>query len=83
MYPVSKVPISNLTLVFERFDPQISEIWAFVTKKYQFSNLNEILSVSYVESADFKSDFCFQKFWNFITSLMRLNYFIFWFYLLN
>ena len=38
------------------------QIWAFWFKKYQLSNFNEVLSVSYIESADFKSDICFRKF---------------------
>ena len=52
-------------------------------QKYQLSNLYEILPVSYFEGADFRSDFRIQKLWNFITSLVKINYFAFWFYLLN
>ena len=57
------------------------QIWAFWAKKYQLSNLNEILHVSYVEGADFKSEFGFQKFWNFITSLIKINHLFLWFQL--
>ena len=38
------------------------QIWAFWVKNYQLSNFNEILSVSYIEGADFKSHICFRKF---------------------
>ena len=38
------------------------QIWAFWVKKYQLSNLNEILHVLDFEGADFKSDICFRKF---------------------
>ena len=38
------------------------QIWAFCVKKYQLSNLNEILHVLDFEGADFKSDICFRKF---------------------
>ena len=39
-----------------------SQIWKFWAKKYQLFNLGEILPVSYLESADFKSGFLFPKF---------------------
>ena len=45
MYPFSNMLIPNLTLVLENFE----------SKKYQLSNLNEILPVPYFEGADFKS----------------------------
>ena len=60
-----------------------AQIWAFWLKKYQLSNLNKILPVPYFEGADFKSDIVFQKFWNFITFLINISYFVFWLYLLN
>ena len=82
IYPISKMQISNLILVFENVSPN-AQIWAFWTKTYQLSNVNEILYVSYFEGADFKSYFRIRKFCNFITSLIKINYFIFWFYLLN
>ena len=39
------------------------QIWAFWIKKYQLSNLNEILPVPYSEGANFKSSIGFWKFW--------------------
>ena len=60
-----------------------AQIWGFCAKKYQLSNLNEILFAPYFEGTDFKSDIGFPKFWNFITFLIKINYFVFWFYLLN
>ena len=60
-----------------------AQVWAFCAKNYYFSNLNEILLISYFEGADFKSDFGFRKFWNFITSFIKINYFVFWFCLLT
>ena len=82
MYPILKVLISNLTLVSKFLSPN-PQIWAFWAKKYQLFHLNEILSVFNLEGADFKSDFRFQKFWNFITFLIRINYFVFSFYIFN
>ena len=60
-YPILKVLIPHLTLVFKNL-PKSSQIWAFWAKKCQLSNLKKILSVPYFEGADFKSDFHFQKF---------------------
>ena len=54
-----------------------AQVWAFWAKKYQLSNLNEILPVSNFKGADFKFDFRFRKFWNFITSLIKIVYFVF------
>ena len=54
MYPISKVLLLNLTLVFKNSQPK-SQHWAFCAKQYQLFNLNEILPVSCFEG-DFKSD---------------------------
>ena len=55
---------TNLTLGLKIFEPHSPnmQIWAFWVKNYQLSNFNEILSVSYIEGADFKSHICFRKF---------------------
>ena len=49
--PISKVLISNLTLVFENFESKCPNlgIWAFCFKKYHISNLNKILSLTYLK----------------------------------
>ena len=81
MHPISKVLISNL-FSFKKMWAQIPN-FGILSKKYQLSNLNKILLLSYIEGADFKYDFRFRKSWNFITSLIKINYLVFWFYLLN
>ena len=50
-----------IAFIFQILSPyaQIRVSWA---KRYQFSNLNQILLVPYFENADFKSDICFRKF---------------------
>ena len=40
-----------------------AQIWAFWAKKYQISDLNEILHVPYFKDTDFKCNIDFQKFW--------------------
>ena len=62
MYPSSKS--SELTLLFQNFESESQKSGHFrpKRKKKQLSNLNEILPVSYLEGADFKSDFHFRKF---------------------
>ena len=82
MYAISKVLNSNVTLVFENFEPKFLNLGVLGEKLLTF-NLNEFLPVSCFEGADFKSDVCFWKFWNFITSLNRINYFAFWFSILD
>ena len=57
MYLISKVLISNLTLIFKKFEPKSPNLGIFDQKIPKFSNLNEILSVSYFEGADFKCNF--------------------------
>ena len=42
-----------------------------------------MLSEPYFEGVNFKSDIGFRKFWNFMTFLIKINYFVFWFYVLN
>ena len=84
--PISMVMISNLTFDNFKFSKLLSpnaQIWVFWAKRYQLFNLNEIWSAAYLEAADFKSDISFQKFWDFITFLIKINYFVSWFYLLN
>ena len=49
--------ISKVTLVFKKFEPKSPNLGSFDQKIPKFSNLNEILSVSYFEGADFKSNF--------------------------
>ena len=61
LYPTLKVLISNLTLVFENFDPKYRNV-SIYAKKYQLPNLNEILPVPCFQGADSKSGICFQKF---------------------
>ena len=58
MYTISNVLIANLTLAFEKFEPKSLNL-GIMGKKYQFSNLNEILPLYYFEGADFKSDIGF------------------------
>ena len=80
MSPILKVLILNLTLVFETFKPECPNLGILGQKLFI---LNEIFPGSYFEGANFKSDFRFRKCWNFITSLIKINYFVFWFYLHN
>ena len=47
-----------LVFVFQILSPNLLT-WSFLPKKYQLSNLNKILSVSYFAGTDFKSDFRF------------------------
>lgn len=47
--------------IFQIFSPY-AQIWVSWAKRYQFSNLNQILLVRYFENTDFKSDICFRKF---------------------
>ena len=61
VYSISKVIISNQTLVFEKLDPK-SQVRAFWVKKYQLSSGNKISTVFYFAGIDFKSDFRFQHF---------------------
>ena len=82
MYTISNVLIANLTLAFEKFESKSLNL-GIMGKKYQLSNLNEILPLYYFEGADFKSDFGFWKFYHFITFLIKINYFVFWFYILD
>ena len=56
--PILNVVISNLTLVFENFEPEFPNI-GIMGKKCQLSNLNNIFTVHYFEGADFKPDICF------------------------
>ena len=58
MYAISKVLNSNVTLVFENFEPKFLNLGVLGEKLLTF-NLNEFLPVSCFEGADFKSDVCF------------------------
>ena len=58
LYSISKVLISNLTFASKMLSPK-PQIWAFLDKMHQLSNLNEILPVSYFEGANFKFDIRF------------------------
>ena len=82
VYSFSKVLILNLTLVFKNVEPKCPNL-GNLNQKYQFSNLNKISLVSYFKGTDFKFDFRIREFWNFITSCIKMNNFVFWFYLLN
>ena len=62
MYLISKVLTSNLIFLFKDFELK-SPYSSILDQKYQLSNLNEVLPVSYFESADLKSHICFPKFW--------------------
>ena len=62
MYPISKVLISNLILVFGKFEAQILKFKHFGPKCINIFILNEVLSVRYFEGAAFKSGICFRKF---------------------
>ena len=72
-----------------KFDIGFQKLWAQIPKFQHFwpKSINFLIltkiSLSYFEGGDFKSDFRVRKFWNFITSLIKINYFIFWFYVLN
>ena len=50
-----------IAFIFQILSPY-AQIWVSWAKRYQFSNLNQILLVPYFENADFKSDICFRKF---------------------
>ena len=60
-YPISKVLISSLTLIFENFESKPSNlgIWA---KKYKLSNLSKNSHVASFECTYFKSDIGFRGF---------------------
>ena len=60
-YPILKVLISNLSLLFKNFEPKYPNS-VFWVKKYQLSNINEISHLPYFECGNFKSDIGFRKF---------------------
>ena len=62
MYLISKVLTSNLIFLFKNFELK-SPYSGILDQKYQLSNLNEVLPVSYFESADLKSHIFFPNFW--------------------
>ena len=60
MCSISKVLISNLTLVFENFEPKCPNL-SILGQRISNSSLNKVLPVPYFEGADFKSDFRIQS----------------------
>ena len=60
LYSISKMLISNMTLVFEKFLPKYPSL-SILVKKYWLSKLNENLYVHHFECADFKFDTGFRK----------------------
>ena len=58
LYTISKVLISNLTLVFKNVEPKYPNL-DILGEKVVISNLNKISHEPFFEGADFKSDIAF------------------------
>ena len=61
LYPILKVLISNLSLLFKNFEPKYPNL-VFWVKKNQLSSINEISHLPYFECGNFKSVIGFRKF---------------------